>query len=449
MSTLPLQNILGFSEAQRISLAVTKTTMGTVSLLGSSMLIWHASYRLFLHKRKQSSLANNNSQHNNHHHRQHGVSPTFQRLILGMSIVDAISSLVSGSLNTVLTRSDSGGWGAMGNQLTCSFSGFFNQLQLAVPLYNAGLSVYFLVTISYPFRVFRQNGKMMMMMDGLMRKSYPKLDAGLNLILSGSSFYRDDWDCTRGPKDESMQLTLVRWMSFYPMIAACLVLLVVNLLIFCVVVRRECKSRQHTFAASDNHRSNKQIRTVAFQNLLYVGAMVNTVVWLLLANVATFFGGVPERFFFPLYFLYCISFPAQGFWIFLVYIRPQYLFIRRQRKLGRVRAFLEAAMHFSDHSDAFTRTLTRSNESVHESQRSTGKSGLWFTIVRLGRVSSIDCTTEVVHGDQNLDPTDHTGSVACEDGREITAEQTRPNERDTVVRFDDDDQRNLSSLEGE
>ena len=74
--------------------------------------------------------------------------------------MDAISSLVSGSLNTVLTRSDSGGWGAMGNEFSCSFSGFCNQLQLAVPLYNAGLSIYFLVTISYPFGILRSDGKM-------------------------------------------------------------------------------------------------------------------------------------------------------------------------------------------------------------------------------------------------------------------------------------------------
>jgi len=48
-----------------------------------------------------------------------------------------------------LTNRDSGGWGTHGNQASCTFSGFCNQLQTAVPLYNATLAIYFLVNIRF------------------------------------------------------------------------------------------------------------------------------------------------------------------------------------------------------------------------------------------------------------------------------------------------------------
>jgi len=77
------------------------------------------------------------------------LASTYYRILLGMSAMDVFASFFTGTLNTVLVSRDSGGWGAYGNTATCSFSGFWNQLQVGVPLYNASLAVYFWVYIPY------------------------------------------------------------------------------------------------------------------------------------------------------------------------------------------------------------------------------------------------------------------------------------------------------------
>jgi len=168
----------------------------------------------------------------------------------------------------------------------------------------------------------------------------------------------EDMECTRGPTDAETQEDLIIMMSFYPLVGACAVVMIANLLILGIVVTKECKMRRHTFSqrGHGNQRSNRQIRTVAFQNFLYVAVMINTVLWVLLADVAIYVGGLPESFFFPLYILYCVSFPAQGFWNFLVYIRTQYLYLRRRQQLGRWQALWESASlphgksHYADPS---------------------------------------------------------------------------------------------------
>ena len=40
-------------------------------------------------------------------------------------------------------------WGAMGTTRTCEVQGFFLQLGLAIPMYNALLSIFFLLVIRY------------------------------------------------------------------------------------------------------------------------------------------------------------------------------------------------------------------------------------------------------------------------------------------------------------
>jgi len=147
---VPLVNVLGFSTAQRVSLAITKSLVGSLSLIGSLLLIWHTSSRLWPrhhHRRRSILRRSSTSGGNNNLQQPHNVMRTYLRLLLGMSVLDSLSSLATGTLNTVLVRSNSGGWGAHGTQATCAFSGFFNQLQAAVPLYNASLAIYFWISI--------------------------------------------------------------------------------------------------------------------------------------------------------------------------------------------------------------------------------------------------------------------------------------------------------------
>ena len=72
---------------------------------------------------------------------------TYHRIMLSMSILDVIHSFFAGTMVTVLVTRESGAWGAMGNRWTCSFQGFCTQIGLGVLLYNASLSIYFLMMV--------------------------------------------------------------------------------------------------------------------------------------------------------------------------------------------------------------------------------------------------------------------------------------------------------------
>jgi len=167
----------------------------------------------------------------------------------------------------------------------------------------------------------------------------------VRILVSTGCTFTEGLECTRGPTDAATHEDLVIWMSFWPLAGACITVTIANVFILGFVCLREKQARRHSFRRSNHRRSNRQIRAVAVQNLLYVAVMVNTVLWVLLADVAIYVGQLPEKFYFPLYFLYCVSFPAQGFWNFFVYIRTQYLDLRGRGKLGRCQAVWAAASH--------------------------------------------------------------------------------------------------------
>jgi hypothetical protein len=70
------------------------------------------------------------------------------RFLLAMSIIDIIQSMMFAICSMPVPRS-SGIYGAIGNDLSCSFQGFFIQLGLAVPCYNASLCIWYLKSIKY------------------------------------------------------------------------------------------------------------------------------------------------------------------------------------------------------------------------------------------------------------------------------------------------------------
>ena len=271
-------------------------------------------------------------------------------------------------------RADSGGWGARGNQVTCALSGFWNQFQCAVPLYNGSLAVYFFLHIYHqrnrssatlllrwvepwlhgiPVTVGLVTSVLGLSQGWYNAQAVPEVGCWIENYPYGCQF-SNDVPCTRGPLVTGHDHDhLVLTMSFIPLMGGCVMVFLANLLIFAVVLRQECKThfyevqwrensqndwRRMGVSSSSNNIHRRYVRQVVFQNLLYVLVMFNTVVWILLADIATYWGHLPERFIFPLYQLYCLTFPGQGFWNFLVYIRPQYIVLRRKHKMSRLRA---------------------------------------------------------------------------------------------------------------
>jgi len=78
------------------------------------------------------------------------------RIMLGLSISDVLVSFIYFLGTWLVPRGTVGGFGpvylASGTKGTCSYSGFFNQFGVALPIYNATLSWYYLLTINYNWK---------------------------------------------------------------------------------------------------------------------------------------------------------------------------------------------------------------------------------------------------------------------------------------------------------
>jgi hypothetical protein len=76
------------------------------------------------------------------------LSHVYHRIILGMSIIDVITSF--NFIFSFLLLPEGEFWGARGNTLTCEISGFLVVMATSAGLYTFGLAIYFcLVTQSY------------------------------------------------------------------------------------------------------------------------------------------------------------------------------------------------------------------------------------------------------------------------------------------------------------
>ena len=330
--------------AQRISLITCMMTTGTLSVIGSSMLIYNCVKKL-----------------------QQGLNMTYHRLLLGMSVLDVIASFLCGTLVIVLVPRESGALGTfIGTQETCSLQGFGFQLSVGVPLYSASLSIYFAISIllaqiharvdsaSVSTKVHRYLEPVLHFIPisvalstaiiGLVGQWYnpfyvPEVGCWIDFYPAGCEMEENPEEaCTRGAQDPDT-LHYYKWaVLFWPLVAACVTVVVSNVIIFGVVLRQERSQQRHqsselsnpstASSAQNSRKKNEHTRVVAVQNLLYVLAMLNTVLWNILADVAATNGNLSEASIYPLYLLFTLTYPSQGIFSFLVYIRRKYIRLR-------------------------------------------------------------------------------------------------------------------------
>ena len=114
-----------WNESQQITLAIVPKFTSFLSLLGSSWVI----LEVLTEQEKRRSV--------------------YHRLLCAMSIYDVLESIWNFASTWPIPAGTTGIWAASGTRQTCSAQGFFLQLGLAIPMYNASLSIYYLLVIRY------------------------------------------------------------------------------------------------------------------------------------------------------------------------------------------------------------------------------------------------------------------------------------------------------------
>lgn len=120
-----------WNHAQQVALAIVPKFSAVFSLFGSIWIVVEV-------------LTGTNPQ-DNKPKRQH----PYHRLLLAMSIYDILESIWNFASSWAIPRGTEGVFRPLGTTATCSAQGFFLTLSVAVPIYNAFLSLYYVLVVNY------------------------------------------------------------------------------------------------------------------------------------------------------------------------------------------------------------------------------------------------------------------------------------------------------------
>ena len=314
------------NDAQVLTVALATWFGGSLSLVGSSILIY-------------ITIMQNKSD-------------GYHRFLLGLSIADLFHTVgwMLGPL--AVPRETTDRFIALGNHQSCSATGFLLQLGASSYLYNAMLSIYFVLVIRHGMASNRlvllewiMHGITILFgfgtaTLGLFLNVYNEVAVGALCWIAETPLdcsTRDDLDC-----NEMANVQVVGYLfGLVPMMSVPIVV-VCNILIYCKVRSTEQASQRHDRSthslfteSSLSAQTAKATRTrkVAQQAFLYVTAFFNCLLWtIVVRNLGAWHVARRENegtFFVPI-LLAQLSSPSQGFFNLLVYVRPRYLSIRER-----------------------------------------------------------------------------------------------------------------------
>lgn len=313
-----------FSFSQQVALALVPKITGFVSVLFSLLIV--ATVVGDKHKRSQP----------------------YHRLLAGISCVD-ISSSFWLALSTWPIPSSSGALWAVGTTGSCTLQGFFTQFGITSSIYNASLSVYYLLVIKYGWREERIR-KIEPLLHGIpLVWGVSTSVAGLFLTLfnnanlwcwiaplPGNCVSDPDVECQRGAHADTY-----RWVLFYVPLWLMIVLVTAIVgLIFVHVRGIEKRTSHYRFAGRLDDferqpvgRRNTQVhlrrtKEVARQCLGYAGAFY--INWIAL-SLTRLLQAVNGQVYFGLLLVAGLTTPMQGLPNFLVYLGPRIVKLHRQR----------------------------------------------------------------------------------------------------------------------
>lgn len=285
----------------------------------------------------------------------------YHRILLCISGIDLIIGICM-FLSTWPIPSDTANtFGAVGTTATCTAQGFFLQFAIMAPLYNAALSLYYLLMIRYNWTEERLRKLRLPVHGTILLFGLGTSIAGLFLTLYNPATlwcWQNQYPvgciessqnvdglttCQRGDN----ALSIYRWAFFYaPLWCAIAFATVAMILVFWKVHVLEIKSqrfRSTRYSLDGNcnamvdtstcggsillQRPGKRAKKVAQQAFCYVGAFYITWIWSTLTRILQ---SVMKKTYFGLVLMTAIFLPFQGFLNFLVYVRPQWERYRQQ-----------------------------------------------------------------------------------------------------------------------
>ena len=307
------------------------------------------------------------------------LSRTSNRLMFSTSIIDIFSSVAIG-LSIIPTPQETECSIGMGNLSTCAAQGFFIQLSLAVPAYNAMLSLYYLLTIRYGMNQVTIAKKYELFMHTF--ALVPALSTAI-IGVANKMFFSEAAVCWIGDICQSNGNCPSGniWGKGYELAVAsiCFTGLCMITTVFCMLTiswtlrQRNLATLGYRFQREKSCSGNRQLSRLEFaavesakQAYLYATAYLLTYIWgfcgLIVSNVSG------NTIAFPLWFHFhviAIFLPLQGMWNFFAYIRPMVSKIRRDNNNDNISYIAALRMILSG-----INTNTNSNQCPHTNEDS-------------------------------------------------------------------------------
>ena len=315
--------------------------------------------------------------------RSNKLKRAIHRILLAMSICDLIASFGFFLSTWPIPKEEEGVFYNVGNQGTCVFQGFLIQFGISAPLLNMCLAIFYILVIKYSWKEEQIRKKVEPFFYGLsLSVAIATCSASVALDLFNNA---DLWcwinetpsgcnesyntkgesDCERGDNSQLYRL------FFYYAIAS-FAHLFVGVIMFNVYLTfrklETANARYATALSSGAEQQASRARKVGTQGICFVGAMYITYFFPFINRLAQRVGVTS----FPLLLLHTVFFPTQGFWNFLVYIRPRFIEYRSDHPgvtvWGTLRAILYDQYKANIQRDAeYTTQTPELTSDVHKS----------------------------------------------------------------------------------
>jgi hypothetical protein len=265
-----------------------------------------------------------------------GEKRLYHRLMLSMSVVDIITSAM-GMLGPMPVPEDTGVFLAKGNTASCSAQGFFLHLTIANFMYNVCLMLTFLTIVRYGGKEETIAARYEKLMH-IITIGVPLLTGGVSLFLQifnpvaslgllrcYISAYPPNCDSTEGVKCTrgANARTFLVLFTVAPVFIGLIIVFASIFLVWWTVHQNDRQTRRH-----GQYNIQNTSRAVAIQSLIYGFFFFNTYVWLMIGiivGLATPNDASGSKFRMAVRFLGEVFYWSQGFFNFLIFLRPRYV----------------------------------------------------------------------------------------------------------------------------